>query len=77
MDGDASDTIKKSAGLDLDDKLHYGASVKYAVAYLKYVSAGNRELGIKLKYEFRRVVGRHDKSRHWNVKSMMKTVGKR
>ena len=77
LDGDAGDTFKKSAGLDLDDKLHYGASVEDAVAYLKYVCAGNRELGIKLKFDFRRVVGRHDKSRRWNVKSLMKTVGKR
>lgn len=64
VDGDASDTFNKPAGLDLDDKLYYGASVKDAVAYLKYVCVGNRELGIKLKYEFRRVEGRHDKSHH-------------
>ena len=74
---DAGNIFKKSAGLPLDHKLLMGASVEDAVEFLKYVCAGNRERGIKLKYEFRRVVGRHDKSRRWNVRSLMKTVGKR
>ena len=63
LGGDAGDVFKESAGLPVDHKLHYGASVEDAVGFLKYVCAGNRELGIKLKFEFRRVVGRHDKSR--------------
>ena len=74
---DAGDVFKDSAGLPLDHKLHYGASMEDAVGFLKFVCAGNRELGIKLKFEFRSVVGKHDKSRHWNVQSLMKTVGRR
>lgn len=77
LGGDAGNVFKESAGLPVDHKLHYGASVEDAVGFLKYVCAGNRELGIKLKFEFRRVVGRHDKSRRWNVQSLMKTVGRR
>ena len=71
---DAGNTFKKSLGLNIDDKLHYGASVEDASTYLKYVCARNKELGIKLKYEFRRVTGRHGKSRRWNAHSIEKTV---
>jgi hypothetical protein len=74
---DAGNVFKASAGLPLDHKLLKGASVEDAVEFLKYVCAGNRKRGIKLKYEFRRVVGRHDKSRRWNIRSLLKTVGKR
>ena len=77
MGGDAGNTFKAALGLSADNKLLYGTSVEYAVTYMKYGCAGNKKRGIKLKYEFRRVTGRHGKVRKWNVQSITETVVKK
>ena len=77
MGGDAGNTFKTALGLSVDNKLLYGTSVEDAVTYMKYVCAGNKKHGLKLEYQFRRVVGRHGKVRKWNVQSIMETVVKK
>ena len=72
--GDAGNAFKKSLGKEDDDELLYGASAEDAVTYLKYVCASNKKRGIKLKYEFRRVTGRHGKIRRWTAHSIPSTI---
>ena len=67
LGGDAGDVYKNSIAVDITSKLHYGASSHDACAQ-------NRKVGRKLKFEFRRVIGRVDKDRCWCVKSLIKTV---
>jgi hypothetical protein len=55
-------------------KLHDGASAEDAVNYLKFVCAENKKLGIKLKFEFRRVAERDGVKRRWTSKSLLSTV---
>ena len=74
LGGDAGDVYKKAMGVDVTNKLLYGASSDDAVEYLKHVCRENRKVGRKLKFEFRRVIGRTDKDRCWCVKSLIKTV---
>lgn len=74
MDGDAGDMYKKSVGVAVDDTLQSGASSHEALKFVKHVCSENRMVGRKLKFEFRRVIGRVDKDRKWCVKSLMETV---
>jgi hypothetical protein len=74
LGGDAGDVYKNSIAVDVTSKLHYGASSHDAMNFLKHVCVQNRKVGRKLKFEFRRVIGRVDKDRCWCVKSLIKTV---
>ena len=70
-----SDGKKKlSKTKQVDKKLAEGSYAEDAVNYLKYVCGENRKLGVKLKYEFRRVAGRNGTKRRWTVKSLLSTV---
>ena len=74
VDGDAENEFKKSMEKEIDDELLYGAFAEDAVTYLKYVCASNKKRGIKLKYELRRVTGRHGKICRWTAQSFSKTI---
>ena len=74
MGGDAGDVSKNSIAVDVTSKLHYGASPHDALNFLKHACVWNRKVGRKLKFEFRRVIGRVGKDSCWCVKSLIKTV---
>ena len=71
---DAGDVYNASLGSDLKYKTQRGSEASDAVRYLKYVCAENKKLGVKLKFEFRRVAGRHGERRRWCAKSLLDTV---
>ena len=74
MGKDAGVVFKDSIAVDSSDKLHQGASSHDAVKFLKHVCVENGKVGRKLKFEFRRVIGRIEKDRCWCVRSLIKTV---
>ena len=89
MGMDAGDVFKASLGTNVSQevgkkklskeqlvakKIYDGSYAEDAIHYLQHICRENKKLGVKLKYEFRRVAGRNGISRRWTAKSLLSTV---
>lgn len=71
---DVGKVFVDATGIDLTDPDHSGASTRDARKFFQFVCEENRERGINLKYEWKRVKGRTGELKHWDLASILKTV---